>query len=139
MRKLSWMFIAAAIAMATPAHAEEGALPYLFDQLKRPTYRQTIDDLFKDQNPPAWFAHFLGKGDGVATPGAVVLAGGSAYELYAVCKPHNCGGNFVYLLFASEGLKAWALSMVDGKDFRYYGNPNADQRAALTDAAGPEN
>jgi Inhibitor of vertebrate lysozyme (Ivy) len=66
-------------------------------------------------------------------PGRGVAAG--RYELYAVCEPHNCGGNFVYTLFAPDGGKAWALLTRDGGNYRFFGAPDQAQRSLLEEAA----
>ncbi len=125
----------AALTMLPALAFAAGDLPYLFDQMKVPNYGATLTALFDgDRATPSWFKGFLKRGDGVATPGKSVTSGGKPYELYGVCQPHNCGGNFVYVLFTPGGGEAWALSMANGAHFHYYGHPSTAQRKTLQSA-----
>ena len=65
------------------------------------------------------------------TPGKMRSLDGKQYELYAVCQPHNCPGNFIYVLFEPGGKNAWALFTKDDGSFQFYGNPDARMQAAL--------
>lgn len=132
MRVVCFALWGVALLMAATAQAE--SLPYLFDQMKKPSYRQSVAAAFRDANTPRWFSSFLKNGNGVATPGATVMVGSKPHELYGVCEPHNCGGNFVYVLTSPGGHKAWGLSMVNGARFRYHGNPSLAQAKTLADA-----
>ena len=107
-------------------------LPYLFQQLDNVTYRHSFDALFRGEpNLAPWLRRYLKKRDGVDTPGEIVTAPGENYELYEVCQPHNCPGNFIYVLFSAGGHKAWALFTRKGGDYRFFGRPDAPQQALL--------
>jgi len=71
--------------------------------------------------------------DGVDSPGRSINDG--RYELYEVCEPHNCAGNFLYALFVRGGGQAWALLTRNGQPVGFLGHPGPQQRALLTDAA----
>ena len=119
----------------TPSSAAAD-LPYLFQRLKQPTYKRAFTILFKNEKKLApWLRGYLDNRIGVDTPGRAVDVSGRPYELYAVCEPHNCAGNFTYVLFASGGRRAWALFTEDGGNFRFFGAPDPEQRTFLTDAA----
>ncbi|MBO0738278.1 MAG: hypothetical protein J2P48_17180 [Alphaproteobacteria bacterium] len=105
-------------------------LPHLFDQLKKPSYHAAFSDLFggqKDLDP--WLRGYLRNRNGVDTPGQSIEAG--RYELYNVCKPHDCPGNVLYTMFVPGGSKAWALLTRDGRIERFFGHPGSLRRAIL--------
>jgi hypothetical protein len=73
--------------------------------------------------------------NGVDTPGKLVSVGGKPYELYQVCEPHNCPGNFIYVLFKIGGEEAVALLTIEGKEYRVFGDPTSTEKDALFDAS----
>ena len=108
------------------------ALPYLFEQLKTPSYKASLATILRGQKKlPPWIGVFLRTKNGVASPGTSVTVQGAAFELYSVCEPHNCGGNFLYVLYARGGSHAWALVTKNGEVFAVLGNPSPAQRRAL--------
>jgi hypothetical protein len=109
---------AAAPSAAAPATTAE--LPVLFEQLEKPDYKAAYLTLFTGAGAtPGWM-----KEGGTASPGRVVTVGGTEYELYSHCKPHDCGDNMMYVLFSRDRKHAWALAMESGKP-RTFGNPDA--------------
>jgi hypothetical protein len=130
------MALALGIAAAIPiaSHAADN-LPYLYDQLKKPAYRGALEAALRTgKNLPRWIGVFMKTYNGVATPGTTVVVEGETLELYGVCEPHNCGGNFLYALFEQGGGRAWALVTKDGKVFTVLGSPSPAQKQALMDA-----
>lgn len=122
--------IVVAILAATGANA--APLPYLSQQLANRNYDSPFRALFPDQSTlQAWLTHYLATRDGVETPGHMVEANGQRYEIYAVCEPHNCAGNFLYVLFKPGGNMAWALLTADGGNNRLFGAPNYQQESVL--------
>jgi hypothetical protein len=122
--------IATAIPIAVAWSAED--LPYLYDQLKKPAYRGALEAALRTgKRLPPWIGVFMKTMNGVATPGNSVVVEGQTLELYAVCEPHNCGGNFLYALFEPGGGRAWALVTKDGQVLATLGSPSAAQRQAL--------
>ena len=107
---------------------------YLYDVITKPAYKHSITAIVAGQPLESWVKAVLSGEEGFGTPGKAVSAGGVSYELYDVCQPHNCGGNFFYVLFTPEGGQAWAVLTKDDRVLRFYGNPNAAQQRILTDA-----
>jgi hypothetical protein len=129
-------FSAMAAALIMYAGAASAAdLPYLYDQLKSPAYRQPLQAILAKHKLPPWIGGFIRGGNGVASPGASVVVDGETYELYNVCEAHNCGGNFLYVLYTPHGGKAWALVTKDDAILTFLGNPTAGQREALVAAS----
>ncbi len=115
-------------------HAAD-ALPYLYEQMTKPAYKAPLEALLRGRSGlPRWVGVFIKTLNGVANPGTSLTIEGKPFELYTVCEPHNCGGNFLYALYAQGGGQAWALVTKDGKAVAMLGNPDAAQQKALTTA-----
>ena len=111
--------------------------PYLFDLLKQQTYRNAWNAMFSgEKNIPKWITTFAETYDGVASPAKPVDVGGQADLLSSVCKPHDCGGNELYVLFAPAGAQAWAMLIEGEENPRWFGAPNEAAKAVLR--RGPE-
>ena len=109
-------------------------LPYLFDVMKKPAYKHSVDAMLSGQPVDPWVKGFFKNYDGVAGSGTAVTLGHAPYELYNVCEAHNCGGNFLYVLFTPSGGQAWAVFTKDDHIVRYYGHPDAAKQKFLDDA-----
>ncbi len=129
------------VAFATPAFAG----PYLFELLEIQGYRKGFDALLaREKNLPAWVKDFARTMNGVATPSQDIRVDGRDYVLAGVCKPHDCWGNTLYVVFANGGEQAWGLIEVPaGNSFksRLLGRPDRAMADALRakaahDAAG---
>jgi Inhibitor of vertebrate lysozyme (Ivy) len=124
-----------AIALSLAAKAAPD-LPYLYQRLENPTYKAAFSTLFRDMRKlEPWLRGYIRNRNGVDTPGRMMDAAGKQYELYAVCEPHNCAGNFIYVLFLPGGKTAWALLTKDGDDYRFFGRPDQKIRGILMAAA----
>jgi hypothetical protein len=131
MRRLSAAGLVMAAWFALVAGAA-GLPPYLFDQLKKPVYLQAFNRLFKgEQNLEPWLKRYIKLRDGADAPMQTRQVQDQTYELYEVCKPHNCMGNSIYVLFVPGGAQAWALFTKDDGSTRFFGNPDADLQGAL--------
>ena len=129
MRRLLATSLALAV-LAGAALAQQG--PYLFDVLKKPAYRQSWNAMLAGSGAlPGWIGIFSKTYNGVASPMTAVNAGGQAYEISNVCKPHDCGGNMLHVLFAPGGTQAWGLLENAGQKPRFIGSPDAAQQKAL--------
>lgn len=126
--------VAAAIVFGLAISAAVAEEHYLYDVITKPAYKHAITAIVAGQPLESWVKAVLSGEEGLGTPGKAVSAGGVSYELYDVCQPHNCGGNFFYVLFAPGGSQAWAVLTKDDRVLRFYGNPNAAQQRILTDA-----
>src|SRR5690242_14162133 len=116
MRRLA---VLVALALATAAY---GAEPYLFDLLETEPYRTSWDRLLIGESGiPDWVIAFSETYDGVANPSRILRLNGAAYLFASVCKPHDCPGNQLKVLFGPGGSPAWALLTEDGAK-RWLGN-----------------
>lgn len=107
-------------------------LPYLFEQERtNPVYKTVLASLLRGNSLPPWVSEYLSDDNGVQTPGRTVMVGAQTYELYKVCKPHDCFGNFLYILFNPGGQRAVALVTADNVKYRYFGSPSEPERNAL--------
>ena len=121
--------------LALPVTAKEG--DYLFDTLKKPVWRKAWNNMLASGGPmPGWISLFSKNYNGVANPAALVSIAGQGYEIANVCKPHDCGGNELHVLFTPNGAQAWGLLLETGKPWRFLGGPDAAQQAALVKDAG---
>ncbi|HEY4943947.1 MAG TPA: Ivy family c-type lysozyme inhibitor [Rhizomicrobium sp.] len=110
-------------------------LPYLYEQLRKPAYKATFLALFMGQpDTPPWVTEYIAALGGVEAPGKVVTIMGSEYEFYNVCQPHNCGDNHMYVLFTRDAAQAWAMSMENSANQRFFGNPDEVKQAFLSTA-----
>ena len=110
--------------------APEG--PYLYEQLRRPAYRQTLVRLFPAKRKVVpWVRKYIVTRDGVDAPSRTVTLGEKTYEVYTICKPHECPGNVLTLLFEPGGRKAWACLTVDGDPAGFFGNPDPELQREL--------
>jgi hypothetical protein len=108
------------------------ALPYLFEQMTKPTYRGALTAILNQAPPlPPWIASFVQTRNGTAMPGKLINIEGANFELYEVCEPHNCGGNFLYVIFSPGGGRAWALATKDYEALALLGAPTPAQIQAL--------
>jgi hypothetical protein len=128
----------AAILVVSYLASARAELPYLYERLsKSPIYKKTLTALLAGKPTPTWVRGYLSGGNGVDTPGRDVRVGTAPYEMYAVCQPHNCAGNFLYVLFQPGGGAATALITMEGKSAQFFGNPNQPQKDVLI--AGSKN
>ena len=119
------------VGMVTPAFAG----PYLFDLLNIDGYRKGFDAMLAhEKNLPAWLKDFAKTMNGVANPSEDITVDG-ALDVYAtVCKPHDCWGNTLHVIFANGGDPAWGLLETPaGSSFktRLLGKPDKAMADAL--------
>ena len=128
---LASMLISSLALFAASASAADG--DYLFDVIKKPSYRQAWNAMLANTGAPQWLIVFGRSGNGVTTPSTSLTIDGARYELGHVCKPHDCGDNQFQVMFTPGGGKAWGLLQENGK-FRFFGDPSNAQREALRKA-----
>ncbi len=133
-RMRRWALAFALAAAATPAMAG----PYLFELLEIKAYRTGWDAMFKgEKNLPAWVIDFNKTLNGVSVPSADVDVGGQPYVYTTVCKPHDCGGNMIHVMFNQyEADTAFALLDDGSGRARFFGHPDKAMQAALKSQAG---
>ena len=109
--------------------------PYLFDLLKEKPYHAAWDAMFKgEKKVDPWIVAFGKTYDGVTDKIKTLIVGGQSDTFGWVCKPHDCGSNQLYVLFAPTAGAAWGMLVTD-KGTRWFGSPNDTVKAALTKAA----
>lgn len=119
--------------IADAAGAQDG--PYLFDVLLKPAYRSGWRKLVKEVEPtPDWLAQFARNFDGVAGPMKPATIDGRAYELYFVCKPHDCAAKKFEVMFDAGSKRAFGALGGDGAPPAFYGDPTPAMQDILTKA-----
>lgn len=127
---LAGALLALAAFAAMPACA---AGVYLFDLMKQPAYRKAYLVMMAGQKDlPSWLKEITGSGNYVTAPADKVTAGGATYLLINACKAHECDSSALEVMFSQGGAPAYALLIEDSKPRRWFGNPNAAQKAALS-------
>src|SRR5262245_19622978 len=88
--------------------------PYLYDLLKEKPYHAAWNAMFKgEKKVDPWIVTFGRTYDGVSDQIKTLTVDGQADKLGWVCKPHDCGGNQLYVLFTPDAGKAWGLLVTD--------------------------
>jgi inhibitor of lysozyme (Ivy) len=118
--------------LATASFADQ---PYLYDLLKEKPYHAAWDAMLKGEKKiDRWIVTFGKTYDGVTDKVKTVAVDGQNDMLGWVCKPHDCGNNQLYLLFAPDAKAAWGMLVTD-KTTRWLGAPGDSVQAALTAAS----
>jgi Inhibitor of vertebrate lysozyme (Ivy) len=104
--------------------------PYLSELMNQPSYLSAWKGMLGGQVVPDWIESYAKTLDGPAMPSIQVLVGSDAYTLTFTCKPHDCGGNQLYVLFAPTGRQAWGL-LITGEQNRWLGYPDPKIQAAI--------
>ena len=93
--------------------------------------------MFKgEKNLPAWVVDFNKTTNGVSVPSQDVEIDGQPYVFTTVCKPHDCAGNMIYVMFNTfEATAAFALLDDGSGHARFFGHPNKAMQAALKSQA----
>jgi hypothetical protein len=112
--------------------------PYLFDLMDVPNYKASWDKMISSDNRvDSWLQTFSQTLDGVASPNkSIKLSDGASYTFGSVCKPHECGSNFLNVLFAPDGSNAWGYYLSEEEVF-FLGNPTPEITAILKEDTAP--
>jgi hypothetical protein len=117
------------LGAAAPALAQDDG-PYLFDLMKQPRYAMAWKGMLVGETAPPWVNSFTKSLNGTSAPSTTVSVGGEPYLLGWVCKPHDCGGNELYVLFAPGARQAWGL-LISGDKRSWLGRPDPAIQAAI--------
>jgi hypothetical protein len=130
--------------LGAPSKAQQTALKetldmrydyHLSDVIKTPAYAQALKKLFdKADALPSW-AQEIFKPSGYIVEKEVtrVNVGRTTYEVFTECMPHDgCEGTALVLIFAPNGVQAWAALFQEGT-VSYFGAPSEAQQTALKD------
>lgn len=105
---------------------------YLFDALKKPAYQKAWKTMLaSERNVPGWLINFGKGGPGVAGPLKQITVDGRRMQASTVCKPHDCAGNELHILFSLDASSAVGSLVSEGGRPRYLGSPTPAQRMAL--------
>ena len=130
------VLIAALLAfalIADNAAAQDG--PYLFDVLLKPSYLAGWRKLMKDVQPtPDWLERFVKNFDGVAGPMKPATIDGRNFELFFVCKPHECATRKFEVMFEAASKRAYGALGGDGAPPAFYGAPTPEMQDVLIKA-----
>ena len=128
-------FITLALSFVSVGAGALTQAPYLFDELKKPKYRGAWNAMMKGwAGAPAWLQTFAKGGNGVASPGTTADVGGTTFEFFFVCQPHNCGDNKFEVMFEKGGGRARGM-LVTPNAKTFFGDPSDAEKAALAKAA----
>ena len=139
MKVLLTSLCVAAAPLLTSGGSASAAEPetYLFDVLRHPQYKAALKQVVKGKDLPGWVQAFMERGDGVVAPMKSVEVAGHPYRLDHLCKPHDCPGNVLSVLWSPGGRKVWAALVNQGGAPTLLGGPSPDKAQVLTaDATG---
>ncbi|QUN04478.1 hypothetical protein KDN34_09280 [Shewanella yunxiaonensis] len=125
------------ISVFIPAVADESHEgKYLFEILDDATYLKTWDALIASQkDAPLWLKQYGKTRNGPATPGEPFTVADRTFEVYMVCKTHDCGGNQFHVIFLNKGTIAYGLLLQD-TEIEIFGEPDNAVLTALKHAQG---
>jgi len=108
--------------------------PILGDLLKRPAYFEAWQALLGSETPPDWVTEYTATLDGPPVPHIRATLDGHAGTLGVTCKPNECEDNQLYVLFAPDGSKAWALMATASAGIIWLGYPDERIQTAINGA-----
>ncbi len=132
MKKFKAIFVLAFLFLSLKTYAESN--PYFYQLFSQGPYKQSLSKIFRSENKPSWITTYLATGNGVETPVTYLTLSDGRYILGDVCKPHDCGGNMLHILFSSSGNSAWAALYQEGRPAKFYGNPDPEKYQVLWNA-----
>jgi hypothetical protein len=116
------------VLAAAPASAGEGR--YLFDVVAKEPYRTSWSRLIQ---PLRKAEPWLVQAQGVASPAEMITVDGATFEVFSLCKPHDCADNQMKALFSAGGARAYGMfRSLNG--IQVFGQPNTTQLKALLTA-----
>lgn len=76
------------------------------DLIQQPGYQASWQNMVKGQaRMPGWAR----KGVGTSTPAQNLSWKGKEYLVGNLCKPHDCGNNFLIVAFSADKSQAWGV------------------------------
>jgi hypothetical protein len=104
---------------------------YLFDLMKQPAYAKAWKGMVAGESVPPWVESFGKTLNATGSPVTEIPVGGEPYTLAWICKPHDCGDNQLYVLFAPGARQAWGLLISGGDRRSWLGRPDPAIQAAI--------
>ena len=100
--------------------------------LKKPAYNQSWKTLMASKKSvDSWLKDYARTYNGPTSPGVTVQLSDGAYQIYNVCKTHDCGSNMFFVLFSAGGSKAWGLLLRNETEEIVFGQPDEEKLKAL--------
>lgn len=106
---------------------------YFFTLIRQKPYRTAWDAMMKGARRDRFWIPDPNRV--TANPNLVTQVDGATYRIGRICKPHDCGNNQFYVLFAPRARQAWGLRLTNETDLRWFGNPGPLQKEILNAAA----
>ena len=127
--------VAVALVAGTATCSAAEPETYLFDLLRHPQPKSALKQVLKGKAVPDWVKAFMARGDGVVAPMKILDISGRSFRLDHLCKPHDCAGNVLSVLWAPGDRKVWAALVQGGGAPVFFGNPSPEQSQVLTSDA----
>ena len=108
--------------------------PVLGELLKKPAYFNAWETMLQGEQTPDWLKDYTQTLNGPPTPSIPVVIDHQTYSLAFTCKPNECEQFLLFVLFAPDGSKAWALEGSPLTGVNWFGEPDDRIRAAITAA-----
>jgi hypothetical protein len=121
----------ALLLFGSSAALAQDSRPYLFDLMKQPHYLMAWKGMLVGETVPPWVKTVTKTFNGTSAPATTISVGGQPYLLGWVCKPHDCGDNQLYVLFAPGARQAWGLLISPGDKRSWLGRPDPAIQAAI--------
>ncbi len=133
-RKCLSSVITALLFFSSSTAISEGK--YLFEILESNAYLNSWNNLISSKaDVDSWLRDYAKTKNGPATPAEKIVVGEKTYEVYMVCKAHDCGSNQFHAVFLKNGNAAYGLLLKEERR-DIFGNPDADVLKALKQSAG---
>jgi len=120
----------ATLALSPAARADDIGKP-MANLLQQQSFKFAWQTMMAGEAAPVWVHEYAETLDGPPTPVIPVELDGETYLLGFTCKPNECEGNQLYVLFAPGGRDAWGL-LAAPPAISWLGKPNQRIQDALT-------
>jgi hypothetical protein len=124
----------ALLLSCSPSLAQDATGPVLGELLKKPAYFNAWETMLQGEQTPDWLKDYTQTLNGPPTPSIPVVIDHQTYSLAFTCKPNECEQFQLFVLFAPDGSKAWALEGSPLTGVNWFGEPDDRIRAAITAA-----
>ncbi|AVJ18802.1 hypothetical protein CLM71_17530 [Serratia sp. MYb239] len=138
MHKRRYMLLGALLAVSAGSFAQQ--VVTTADLVQQPGYQSSWQQMMKGQaRLPGWAR----KGSGTSTPAETIGWQGQQYQVGNICKPHDCGNNFLIVAFKADKSQAWGVR-VEVEDrpeavahpkkyakYQWLGKPDSNMQALL--------
>lgn len=131
------LLLALLLSLSSPSHAQEAPAaggPVLGELLKKPAYFNAWQTLIGGDKAPDWLQEYTKTLNGPPVPSIPIVIDNQTYPLAFTCRPNDCEQFQIFVLFAPDGSKAWALMGSPLSGVNWLGEPDEKIRAAVSAA-----